>query len=99
MAAPRAYRIRTQKNFFTWSQAPKLTKDIIEAHIKGCSPPIKEYLIARETHQDGTPHFHMAAAYHGRVDIKNAQEKFTIGDYKPNIKPITSAQHWNHPGS
>lgn len=98
MAAPasRAYRIRTQKNFFTWSQAPNLTKDIIEAHIKECSPPFKEYLIARETHQDGTPHFHMVAAYHGRVDIKNAQEKFTIGGYKPNIKPVTSAQHWNH---
>jgi len=49
---------------------------------------VKEYLIAREEHKDGTPHIHVFIKYEKKVEWK--ETKWDIGEFHGNYEGAKS---------
>ena len=59
-------------------------QDIKQLIFDRCNPA--EWIVCQEKHEDGSTHFHAAWRCAGKMDIKNAQEKFTIAGVKPSLE-------------
>jgi hypothetical protein len=64
------YRLNCINLFLTYPKCLIVKEEALEqlkVHL-----PIKEYIIATENHEDGTPHLHAFIALHKKVDIRSA---------------------------
>jgi hypothetical protein len=53
--------------FLTYPHCDLSPQEALDLLIKGATAPIKEYVIAREQHADGTPHIHCFVSYEKKV--------------------------------
>lgn len=89
------FKITAKAFFLTYPQVPDLEKEDFYgyflddfAHGASNTKP-QDVLVAKEAHQDGTPHFHIFLRFPARLDIIN-QREFDFGPYHPNIQSARS---------
>lgn len=74
--------------FLTYPQSGDLTKDQIVTHLQGVSD-IHWLRIAKEQHEDGSPHFHVVGKFTKRFQSRN-ERIFDVAGKHPNIQSIRS---------
>jgi len=85
-AHPEGSRLQATHWFLTWSRTPpEWTKEEVLAHLQTIGE-VKRAVIARELHQDGTPHFHAAVSFLNQV-------RFTTGRTNPFAFRGLTADH------
>jgi hypothetical protein len=86
------FQLKSKRLFLTYSQADSLTKDVIDLHLRILFQPefLNDLIIARETHQDGGQHFHVAIDYEQPFRTRNPRV-FDINGIHPNIKSVRNA--------
>lgn len=68
------FRLNAKKLFLTWPRCHKTTQEVLEAAVSKFSiDNIKYICVAREEHEDGTPHIHLALVLNTRCDIKSTE--------------------------
>lgn len=78
--------------FLTWPRCPLEPKDVLLALQNApYSPGIKDYVIAREKHADGTPHIHAFIRYDRKIGFRH--DRWTIQGYKGHYEAAAS---WSH---
>jgi len=75
--------------FLTYPQCT-LERTELRDFLRGLSPEC-EYLIARELHDDGSPHLHAYVHFGGRKRFADARA-FDVGGFHPNIQKPRSAR-------
>lgn len=90
------FRLKGKKFHLIYSQCG-LDADYIFDHLKTTRPVIRAR-IAYETHEDGSPHRHVAIEFSRPWDTRRADAEriFDIDGFHPSIKPIRVAKHWTH---
>lgn len=80
----RGFRITAKKLFLTY---PRFTlgKRRVDEFIRGLQPAPKQWLIAEEKHEDGTPHIHAVLVYGTKVNIRS-ERHFDIDGHHGNYK-------------
>lgn len=87
MPANRTFRCNVRNFFVTYPQSGTLTKQEVLAFFQNkFGARIRFITIAKEAHQDGTPHIHVNLGLTNKYDCSNARA-FDIGNYHPNIQP------------
>jgi len=77
------WRFNSQTVFLTYPQAHTLSKEVIERFFK--EHLATEYIIAKEQHQDGSPHYHAYARFPSKKNTTN-QHFFDLNGCHPNIQ-------------
>ncbi len=81
-SAPRRFQFNAKSLFGTYSQAPDLSREIIRDFYLGLG--CDQYLIGKESHQDGGTHFHVYIKWANSFRTRNVRH-FDINGYHPNI--------------
>jgi len=81
-AAGKPFRLSAKSFFLTFPQC-SLSKEHIKSGLQALFP--SGFRIARELHQDGSPHIHVLLFFPKRKEIKNARA-FDIGGFHCNIQ-------------
>lgn len=82
------FRFDSQTFFLTYPQAGDLTIQEIHEHLESIRP-LAWARIAKELHQDGSPHFHAVGKFSTRFASRNPRV-FDICGKHPNIQPVRS---------
>ena len=57
--------------------------------LKGLRKGLKQVIVSREAHEDGSPHIHCYLYFDKQFDLKN-ERFFDLGSYHPNIQSAKS---------
>ena len=70
------FRLNSKKLFLTYPNVgdTSITKEQILEQLQQKVGSIKNYIIAKELHENGVPHFHVLLELTKRIDIKNIQK-------------------------
>lgn len=71
----------------TWSQAPQLSKPVIEAHLRSLGD-LESLVVGQEAHADGGVHFHACVIY--REKIRRRPTAFDLLGCHPNVRAANS---------
>lgn len=82
------FKFDSRTFFLTYAQSGDLTQDQIVEHINSVKSTIW-IRIARELHEDGSPHFHVVGKFTSRFQSRN-ERIFDVGGKHPNIQPVRS---------
>ena len=81
-----SYRLQAKRVFLTYPQCGCLAKDFVVAHIKSLAS-ILWIVAARELHEDGEPHLHIAVEFESQLRTRNSRF-FDIEGKHPNVQPL-----------
>lgn len=84
------FRISAKKFLLTYPQCP-LEKEVLLEKLQSIKP-VKQYVICKEQHQDGSPHLHAAVEYSEKL-WSTLVDIFDCEGYHPNIQ---SARSWQN---
>jgi len=76
-------RVQAKCLLLTWSQAPQLSKEIIQAHLETIGD-LLSLAVGQEAHQDGGTHYHACVIYQKKIDKRPSA--FAILGSHPNVR-------------
>jgi len=76
-------RVAAKCLLLTWSQAPLLTKEAIEAHLRTLGD-LDSLAVGQEAHADGGVHFHACVIFRKKIDRRPTA--FALLGYHPNVR-------------
>ena len=82
------FRVAAKGWFLTYPKCSLTKEEALEA-LKGKRKGLKQVLVAREVHQDGTPHLHAYLYYDRTFDCTN-ERFFDLGSFHPNVQSAKS---------
>jgi len=77
------WRFNSQTVFLTYPQAHTLSKEVIQQFLQ--EQLATEYIIAKEFHEDGSPHYHAYARFPSKKNTTN-ERYFDLNGCHPNIQ-------------
>jgi len=88
-----AFQFNSKNIFLTYPQAPThwTLESVYQAVSKFTAEPLKSYVIAKEAHEDGSPHFHVLLCYAVPFRSRNARV-FDFDEAHPNIQSARSVK-------
>lgn len=81
-----SFRFNAKTVFLTYPQCALSKEEVLERITQKF--PIQDYIVAREKHEDGSPHLHCYFKFVKKVDSRDARV-FDVVDSHPNIKSLT----------
>lgn len=82
------FRIQAKGWFLTYPKCSLTKEEVLEA-LKEKRSGLKQVLVSRELHEDGSPHLHCYLYYDSKFDCSN-QRFFDIAGYHPNVQSAKS---------
>lgn len=79
-------RLNAQRFFLTYAKAEGLSKEDLLYFLPTVAPQFSWCEVAKETHRDGTPHYHAIVVHDSRVQVRT--DAFDRRGYHPNIAVI-----------
>lgn len=88
MEERRKFRLQAKGWFLTYPKCSLTKEDALEA-LKGKRKGLKQVLVSRELHEDGSPHLHCYLYYDQKFDCTN-ERFFDLGVFHPNVQVAKS---------
>lgn len=82
------FRIDSKGWFLTYPKC-SLGKEEVMGALKALRPGLEQIIVARELHEDGSPHIHCYLYYRSTVSVKN-ERYFDLGSFHPNVQSAKS---------
>lgn len=90
--APPAFRLSAYTVFLTYAQSGETSKEDIRDFVTCCGKNLEYMVVAKELHEDGSPHIHVTAKFKTKLNIR-AANYFDYDGIHPNVQ---SARNWAH---
>lgn len=92
----KSFRLQAKYMLLTWPQCETSKEHVLEG-IKSTFKDLKGCVVAREEHEDGSPHIHAYVELYKNCDIKRMAVLDGIAGKHGNYKPYKAAE-WSSPG-
>jgi len=82
------FRLQAKGWFLTYPKCSLTKEEALEA-LKGKRPGLKQILVSRELHEDGSPHLHVYLYFSEKFNCTN-ERFFDLGSFHPNVQVAKS---------
>lgn len=84
-----SFRFNARNIFLTYPRCTLSKEEVLQALQDKFD--VESYTIARELHQDGTPHLHCYITFSAKIDTRDSRA-FDVVGFHPNIKKVNKGQ-------